>query len=129
MLQPLLLMVVFTIFLGQLAGVGPEGIPYPVFAFAALVPWMFFSNALAASANSLVGSSNLVSKIYFPRMLTPVAAACSFLLDLAISFVVLLVLMAGYGLLFSLRRDSFSSPSSLHTWSRSRSVPGCSFRR
>ena len=102
-LQPLLLMVVFTIFLGQLAGVGPEGIPYPVFAFSALVPWMFFSNGLAASANSLVGSANLVSKIYFPRILTPVAAACSFLLDFAISFVVLLVLMAGYGLLPSAR--------------------------
>ncbi|HEY7792577.1 MAG TPA: ABC transporter permease [Gaiellaceae bacterium] len=95
-LQPLLLMVVFTIFLGQLAGVGPPGIPYPIFAFSALVPWMFFSNALAASANSLVGSSNLVSKIYFPRILAPVAAACSFLLDFAISFVVLLLLMAAY---------------------------------
>src|SRR6187402_1236457 len=62
-LQPLLLMVVFTIFLGQLVGVGPPGIPYPIFAFSALVPWMFFSNGLAASANSLVGSANLVSKI------------------------------------------------------------------
>jgi lipopolysaccharide transport system permease protein len=95
-LQPLLLMVVFTIFLGQLAGVGPPGIPYPIFAFSALVPWMFFSNGLAASANSLVGSANLVSKIYFPRILAPVAAACSFLLDFAISFVVLLLLMAVY---------------------------------
>ena len=103
-LQPLLLMVVFTIFLGQLAGVGPAGIPYPVFAFSALVPWMFFSNGLAAAANSLVGSANLVSKIYFPRMLTPVAAACSFLLDFAISFVVLLALMAGYGV-----RDAVAS--------------------
>jgi lipopolysaccharide transport system permease protein len=95
-IQPLLLMVVFTIFLGQLKGVGPKGIPYPVFSFAALVPWTFFSSALAGSANSLVGSSNLVSKIYFPRLLIPLAASCSFLLDFAISFVVLLILMAGY---------------------------------
>jgi lipopolysaccharide transport system permease protein len=90
-------MVVFTIFLGQLGGVGPEGIPYPVFSFAALVPWTFFSSALAGAANSLVGSSSLVSKIYFPRLLIPLAAPCSFVLDLVISFVVLLVLMAAYG--------------------------------
>ena len=77
-LQPLLLMVVFTIFLGQLSGVGPKGVPYPIFAFSALVPWTFFSNALAASSNSLVGSSSLVSKIYFPRILIPLAAPCSF---------------------------------------------------
>ncbi len=95
-LQPLLLMVVFTIFLGQLKGVGPHGIPYPIFSFAALVPWTFFSSSLAAGANSLVGSSSLVSKIYFPRLLMPLAACCSFLLDFAISFVVLLILMAAY---------------------------------
>jgi lipopolysaccharide transport system permease protein len=96
-IQPLLLMVVFTIFLGQLGGVGPRGIPYPVFSFAALVPWTFFSSALAAAANSLVSSSSLVSKIYFPRLLIPLAAPCSFLLDFAISFAVLIILMVGYG--------------------------------
>lgn len=95
-LQPLLLMVVFTIFLGQLKGVGPTGIPYPVFAFAALVPWTYFANALAAASNSLVGSSNLISKIYFPRLIIPFAAPCSFVLDLVISFIVLCILMAGY---------------------------------
>ena len=95
-LQPLLLMVVFTIFLGQLSGVGPKGIPYPIFAFTALVPWTFFSNALAGSANSLVGSSNLVSKIYFPRVLMPLSAAFSFVLDLIVSFLMLLILMAVY---------------------------------
>ena len=95
-LQPLLLMVVFTIFLGQLKGVGPPGIPYPIFSFAALVPWTFFSSALAAGANSLVGSANLVSKIYFPRLLMPLGASLSFLLDFVISFGVLLILMAGY---------------------------------
>lgn len=96
-LQPLLLMVVFTIFIGQLRGVGPKGVPYPVFSFAALVPWTFFANALSGGANSLVTSSNLVSKIYFPRLLVPLAAACSFVVDLVIAFIVLLVLMAGYG--------------------------------
>jgi lipopolysaccharide transport system permease protein len=96
-LQPLMLMVVFTLFLGQLSGVGPKGVPYPVFTFAALVPWTFFSNALAGAANSVVGSSALVSKIYFPRILIPTSAAASYLIDLVISFVVLLILMAGYG--------------------------------
>jgi homopolymeric O-antigen transport system permease protein len=95
-IQPLLLMVVFTIFIGQLHGVGPEGVPYPVFAFSALVPWTFFSNALAGAANSLVGSSSLVSKIYFPRILIALAAPCSFVLDLFISFLVLIVIMIGY---------------------------------
>jgi lipopolysaccharide transport system permease protein len=95
-LQPLLLMVVFTIFIGQLRGVGPTGIPYPVFSFAALVPWTFFANALAAASNSLVNNSSLVSKIYCPRVLVAVASPCSFILDLVISFGVLCILMAGY---------------------------------
>lgn len=95
-LQPLLLMVVFTIFIGQLRGVGPEKVPYPIFSFAALVPWTFFANALSGGANSLVTSSNLVSKIYFPRLLVPLAAACSFVVDFVISFLVLLILMAAY---------------------------------
>jgi lipopolysaccharide transport system permease protein len=96
LLQPLMLMVVFTLFLGQLAGVGPKGVPYPVFTLAALVPWTFFANALTGAANSVVGNSALVSKIYFPRILIPTAAAASYLIDLVISFVVLLVLMAAY---------------------------------
>jgi len=95
-LQPLMLMVVFTLFIGQLHGVGPEHIPYPVFTLAALVPWTYFSNALAGAANSVVGNSQLVSKIYFPRLLIPTAAACAYLIDLIVSFVVLLVVMAAY---------------------------------
>jgi lipopolysaccharide transport system permease protein len=95
-IQPLLLMVVFTIFLAG-RGVSPEGIPYPVFALAGLVPWTFFANAVAGGANSFVGNSALVSKIYFPRILIPIAASCSFLLDFGISFVVLVVVMALYG--------------------------------
>ena len=95
-LQPLLLMVVFTIFLGQLSGVGPEGVPYPLFSLAGLVPWTFFANGIAGQSNSLVGSSALVSKIYFPRLLLPLAAGCSFILDFVVSFFVLLALMAVY---------------------------------
>jgi lipopolysaccharide transport system permease protein len=96
-LQPLLLMVVFTIFLAG-RGVSPKGIPYPVFALAGLVPWTFFASAVGGGANSFVGNSALVSKIYFPRLLIPIAASCSFLLDFAISFVVLLVAMGLYGI-------------------------------
>jgi lipopolysaccharide transport system permease protein len=95
-LQPLMLMVVFTLFIGQLAGVGPKGVPYPVFTLSALVPWTFFANALAGASNSVVGNSALVSKIYFPRILIPTAAASSYLVDLVISFGVLLVVMAAY---------------------------------
>jgi lipopolysaccharide transport system permease protein len=97
LLQPLLLMVVFTVFLAG-RGVSPAGIPYPVFALAALVPWTFFASAVSGGANSLVSNVALVSKVYFPRILIPVAAAFSFVLDLGISFVALLILMAAYGI-------------------------------
>jgi lipopolysaccharide transport system permease protein len=102
LLQPLLLMLVFAVFLSG-RGVSPKGIPYPVFALAALVPWTFFANATAAAANSIVGNPQLISKVYFPRILIPPAAACSFLVDLVMSFVVLLILMAGYGIAPPLR--------------------------
>jgi lipopolysaccharide transport system permease protein len=95
--QPLLLMLVFTVFLGG-QGLSPKGIPYPVFALAALVPWTFFANAVTGGANSLVGNPQLISKVYFPRILIPTAAALSFLLDLGISFILLLVFMAIYGI-------------------------------
>src|SRR6185437_7278663 len=84
-------------FIGQLRGVGPGTVPYPVFSLAALVPWTFFANAVAGAANSVVLNSQLVSKVYFPRVLIPTAAAASYLIDLAASFVILLILMAGYG--------------------------------
>jgi lipopolysaccharide transport system permease protein len=96
-LQPLMLMVVFTLFLGRLHGVGSEGVPYPVFALAGLVTWTFFSNAVAGAANSVVGNEALVSKVYFPRLLVPTAAAASYLIDLAVSFGILLIMMAIYG--------------------------------
>jgi lipopolysaccharide transport system permease protein len=97
LLQPVLLMLVFTVFLGG-RGLSPKGVPYPVFALAALVPWTFFANAVTGGANSLVANPQLVSKVYFPRILIPIAAASSFLLDFGISFVLLLVFMAAYGI-------------------------------
>jgi lipopolysaccharide transport system permease protein len=95
-LQPLFMMVIFTIFFGRLAGVATNGIPYPVFALAALVPWTFFANSVTASANSLVGSANLITKVYFPRLIVPTAAMLAALIDFFLSFVLLAVLMVIY---------------------------------
>ena len=95
-LQPLFMMVIFTLFFGRLAGVGSAGIPYPLFALAGLVPWTFFSNAITQSGNSLVGSANLISKVYFPRLLVPAAAMLAGLVDFALAFVMFCVLMAYY---------------------------------
>lgn len=90
LLQPLLLMAVFSVVLGRIVKLPSQEIPYPIFALAGLVLWSFFSQALAAAANSLVGSSALISKVYFPRLLLPLASAASFLLDLVIAFGLLL---------------------------------------
>jgi lipopolysaccharide transport system permease protein len=95
-LQPLFMMLIFTIFFGRLAGVDSAGIPYPLFALAGLVPWTFFSNAITQSGNSLVGSANLISKVYFPRLLVPAAAMLAGLVDFALAFVMFCVLMAFY---------------------------------
>ena len=97
-LQPVMTMVVFSIFFGRLAKVPSDGIPYPVFAYAALLPWQLFAYALSESANSLVGSQNLIKKVYFPRLVVPIAGVLAGLVDFAISFVVLLGLMAYYGI-------------------------------
>ena len=96
-LQPLCTMLVFSLFFGRLAGVPSEGLPYPLFAFAGLLPWVFFSNALANSGNSLVGSANLITKVYFPRLLVPGAAVGAGLVDLGIGFALLAPLMIYYG--------------------------------
>ena len=96
-IQPFMLMVVFTLFLGRIEGIAPEGIPYPLFAFAGLVPWTLFSQGLIGSSNSLVGASNLIEKVYFPRLLLPVAAIGSYLLDFAIAMAVLGLLMLYFG--------------------------------
>lgn len=95
-IQPLFTMLIFTLFFGRLAGVPSDNIPYPVFAYAGLLPWTFFANAISNSGNSLVGSANLITKVYFPRMIIPAAAVAAGLVDLAISFFVLVPLMVYY---------------------------------
>jgi lipopolysaccharide transport system permease protein len=98
-IQPLVSMAIFTLFFGRLAGLEARtgGIPYPLFAFAGLLPWTFFANALTTSSNSLVSSAHLITKIYFPRMIIPTAAVLAGLIDFALSFVVLVGLMIYYG--------------------------------
>jgi lipopolysaccharide transport system permease protein len=95
-LQPLFMMVIFTIFFGRLAGVGSSGIPYPLFALAGLVPWTFFANAITASGNSLVGSAHLITKVYFPRLIVPAAAMLAGLVDFLLAFILLCLLMLYY---------------------------------
>src|SRR5205809_4808135 len=98
-LQPVMTMVVFSIFFGRFAKMPSDGIPYPVFAFAALLPWQLFAYALSESSNSLVASQNLITKVYFPRLVVPIAAVLAGLVDFAIAFVVLLGLMLYYGIM------------------------------
>jgi len=95
-LQPLLTMLVFSLFFGRLAHMPSEGVPYPVFTLAALVPWTFFSNGLTQSSNSLVGSANLITKVYFPRLIVPVATVLSGVIDLVLAFLCLVVMLAFY---------------------------------
>lgn len=97
-IQPLMLMLVFSIFFGHLAKMPTDGLPYPIFVYAGLLPWTFFANAITSSAGSLVTSSNLVSKVYFPRLIIPIASAGSGLADFAVATVVLLVMMLWYGI-------------------------------
>jgi lipopolysaccharide transport system permease protein len=96
-LQPLLTMLIFTLFFGRLAGIKSDDVPYPIFAYAGLLPWTFFANAVSNSGNSLVGSANLITKIYFPRMIIPGAAVAAGLVDFALAFVLLIVMMIYYG--------------------------------
>lgn len=100
-IQPLFMMIIFTLFFGRLAGISSDGIPYSLFAYAGLVPWIFFSNAVNNSGNSLVGNSSLITKVYFPRMIIPIAAVGSGLIDFLISFALLALLMLYYGVSFS----------------------------
>src|SRR3989441_3981464 len=97
-LQPVMTMVVFSVFFGRLAKMPSDGIPYPVFAFAALLPWQLFSFALSESANSLVGSQHLITKVYFPRLVVPLASILAGLVDFSIAFLVLVALMWYYGI-------------------------------
>jgi len=95
-IQPLFSMIVFTLFFGKLAKVPSDGIPYPIFVYAGLLPWTYFANALAASGNSLVGSQNLITKVYFPRLIIPASASLAGLLDFFIAMIVLGALMVYY---------------------------------
>jgi lipopolysaccharide transport system permease protein len=96
-IQPLLTMVVFSVFFGRLAKVPSDGIPYPIFAFAGLVPWTFFVHGLNQASNSLVGGANLIKKVYFPRLVMPVAAVLSGIIDFVLAFAVLVGMMFFYG--------------------------------
>ncbi len=96
-LQPVFLMIVFTLFFGKLAGLQTSGVPYPVFAFVALLPWTLFARGLTDASTSLSANRNLITKVFFPRILLPAAAVLAAVVDLAIAFVVLVFLMAYYG--------------------------------
>lgn len=95
-IRPLLTMVVFTLVFGKLAKLPSEGVPYPILVFAAMLPWQFFSNALTASSDSLVGNANMISKVYFPRLAIPTSAVIVSFVDFLLSFAMLLILMAWY---------------------------------
>ncbi len=96
-IQPVFTMVIFSLFFGRLAKIPSDGVPYPIFSYAALVPWTFFANALTQASNSLVTNANMVKKIYFPRLAVPVATVFAGVVDFALAFVVLLGMMLFYG--------------------------------
>ncbi len=96
--QPLMTMVIFTIVFGNFAKIPSDGLPYPIFAYTALLPWNFFAQALGRSGISLVGSANLITKVYFPRLIIPIAAAVASIVDFAIAFVILLGMMIWFGI-------------------------------
>jgi len=91
-------MVVFSLFFGKLAKIPSDGIPYPIFSYAALVPWSFFANGLNQASNSLVGNSNLINKVYFPRMTMPIASVLGGIVDFALAFIMLIGMMFYYGM-------------------------------
>lgn len=97
-LQPLMTMVVFSLFFGKLAGVPSDGIPYPIFSYAALVPWTFFATSLTMASNSMVTNANLIKKVYFPRLVIPIASVGSGVVDFCLAFLVLIAMMAWYGI-------------------------------
>jgi len=97
-IQPFFTMIVFSLFFGRLASIPSDGIPYPIFSYAALVPWTFFAYGLQQSTNSLVMSSNLLKKIYFPRLVIPIASVLSGVVDFVLAFLVLLIMMLAYGI-------------------------------
>ena len=95
--QPVASMVVFTTLFGRIAKLPSEGVPYPLFVFAAVVPWQMFAQAFSSASNSVVGSAGLITKVYFPRLIVPLAAVCATVVDFLIAFAALVVMMAAYG--------------------------------
>lgn len=98
-LQPFLTMIVFSVFFGSLAGIPSDGIPYPIFTFAALLPWQFFSNSISQSGNSLIANQQLITKVYFPRLIIPISAVFAGIVDFLIAFLVLLGMMLYYSII------------------------------
>lgn len=97
LVNPVFSMIVFSVVFGKLAAIPSDGIPYPIFSYAALIPWTYFSNTLNASGNSLISHSSMFTKVYFPRLIIPLTPVLSKLTDFAISFVLLIVMMFYYG--------------------------------
>jgi lipopolysaccharide transport system permease protein len=97
-LQPLFTMLIFTVFFGNLAKIPSDNIPYPIFSYTALVPWTFFANGLTMASNSLVGNSNLLKKIYFPRLALPISTVLSGVVDFILAFILLVAMMVIYGI-------------------------------
>lgn len=95
--RPILSVVIFTVIFGKLAKIPSDGLPYPIFVLAAMIPWNFFAGALAAGSNSVQSNAHLITKVYFPRVVIPMASVLSGFVDIAITFVLVLVLMAWYG--------------------------------
>ena len=97
-IQPFFTMVVFSLFFGKLARMPSDGVPYPIFTFTALVPWTFFANGLNQASNSLVGSANLITKVYFPRLAIPIAAVLVGVVDFIFAFIILIAMMLYFGI-------------------------------
>lgn len=97
LIQPLSAMIIFTLFFGRLSKMSSEGLPYPVFSYTALLPWTYFSAAIGMAGNSLVMNANMINKVYFPRITLPLSSVLSGLVEFAIGFVLLLVLLVWYG--------------------------------
>jgi lipopolysaccharide transport system permease protein len=102
-IQPIMTMVVFSLFFGRLAKVPSDNVPYPIFSFAGLVPWTFFANSLDLASKSLVGNAQLITKVYFPRLVIPISTVLSGVVDFAVAFLVLLVMMLYYGMIPTVR--------------------------
>lgn len=102
-IQPLFTMVVFSIVFGKLGEIPSDGLPYPIFSFVALVPWQLFTNSLNSSSQSLVGGAGLITKVYFPRLVIPLSSVLPGLMDFAVAFGILLILMFYYGIMPTVR--------------------------